>query len=84
VTEQFKVNDYYNDTESLNDIKRIISGFDRFEIKYVNNDILPFPIRNNNEQYKCTITFEYNTNIKLEKNFVKSYSIFPHTAVRFK
>jgi hypothetical protein len=76
VTEQFRVvNDYYSDIESLEDIKRIVDGFDKLGIQYFNNDILPFPIKYNNEQYKCTITFEYNTNIRLEKNFVKSYSI---------
>jgi hypothetical protein len=70
-----RINDYYSDTESLEGIKRIVNGFDEFEIKYVNNDILPFPIKNDNKEYKCAITFEYNTNIRMEKNFVKSYLI---------
>jgi hypothetical protein len=75
VTEQFKVNDYYSDSESLEGIERIVDGFNRFEIEYFNNNILPLPIRIDNVQYKCTINFEYNTNIRLEKNFIKSYSI---------
>jgi hypothetical protein len=75
VTDQPRVDDYYSDAESLEDITRIVDGFNRFEIEYFNNNILPLPIKIDNVQYKCTINIEYNTNIRMEKNFVKSYSI---------
>jgi hypothetical protein len=75
VTEQFKVDDYYSDSESLEDIKRITDGFNQFEIQHIDTRLLPFPIENNNSQYKCTIAVEYSVNKRLEKHFVKSYSI---------
>ena len=59
----------------MEDIKEITDGFNEFGIKYVNTRFLPFPVENNNLRYICTIAVEYGVNKRIEKHFVKSYSI---------
>jgi hypothetical protein len=68
-------NDYYSDPESMENIRKKIDMFKTFGIVYFNNPLHPFPINYNNEQYRCTINIEYNVNKRIEKYFVKSYSI---------